>query len=99
VGVRARGTGFVGATAHFLSSFTKRILSRNLDPSMLKNAYFLKKKSKNRFSVRGSAPPPNPRLLPAAGRRPSPVTLAYHYRFAEFDFSPKYVLLPSKCTK
>jgi len=35
--------GFGGAPAHFLQSFYKHVLSRNLDQSMLKNTYFLKK--------------------------------------------------------
>jgi len=46
-----RGAGIRGALAHFLHSFKNKFLSRNLDQSMLKNAYFLENNCTNRFSV------------------------------------------------
>jgi len=48
-------------------------LSRNLDQSMLKNAYFLGKTVK--IVSASEAPPPNPRLPPAAGPQTSALLL------------------------
>jgi len=48
----------LGAHHHTFCSHLKRILSRNLDQSMPKIAYFLEKDVKNRFSVGGSASEP-----------------------------------------
>jgi len=52
----------------------QRILSRNLDQSMLKNAYFLEKDVKNRFSIGGLAPKP-PLASGGRGLRPQTPTL------------------------
>jgi len=48
----------LGRTSTLFTVIFKRILSRNLYQSMLKNAYFLEKDVKYRFSVGGSAPEP-----------------------------------------
>jgi len=61
---------------------------------MLKNAYFLKKKTENRRS--SVAPLLNP-FLPKANARI--VTPAYDYNFIQFVFSAKFDLLLSKKNK
>jgi len=50
VGARPLGRSLEGASAHFLQSFKKRVLSRNFDESMLKTRIF-GKKTKNLLSV------------------------------------------------
>jgi len=65
VGARALGRRPWGRISTLFAVISKRVLSRNLDLSMLKNVYFLKKNCKNLLSVGGSAP--EPRLPPAAG--------------------------------
>jgi len=51
------GAQALGVQQHTFYSHFKRVLSRNLDQSMLKNAYFLEN-CKNRLSVGGSVPEP-----------------------------------------
>jgi len=58
------GAQALGAQQHTLCSHLNVFLSRNLDQSMLKNAYFLVKHCKI-VSVSGASPP-NPRLPSAA---------------------------------
>jgi len=58
VGARALGRKPWGRISTHFAVIQKRVLSRNLDQSMLKNAYFLEKVCKNRLSVGGSAPEP-----------------------------------------
>jgi len=48
----------LGAHQHTFCSYLKMHLSRSLDQSMLKNAYFVAKDVKNRLSVGGSSPEP-----------------------------------------
>jgi len=57
----------LGAHQHTFCKHLKRVLSRNFDQSMFKNAYFLNSAS--------GAPSPNPRLLPAALRPQTPALL------------------------
>jgi len=58
VGARALGRRPWGCNSTLFAAFLNVFLSRNLDQSMLKNAYFLGKNCKNRLSVEGSAPEP-----------------------------------------
>jgi len=84
----------------------KRVLSRNLDKSRLKNAYFLKKSCKNRLSVGSSAPeppfasggrsPPRRRRSPPDPRVVIPVC---YFNFVEFVSCVKCVFLSSKRNK
>jgi len=92
------GAQALGAHQHTFCSHLKMHLSRNLDQSMLKNAYFLEKDVKNRRSVGGSAPE-----LPLASggcwrRSQTPALLLppYYYNFVKFISSAKCGLLPSK---
>jgi len=92
-----RGTGLGGASAHFCSHL-KRILSRNLDQRMLKNAYFLEYKNAKITSASG-APLPNPcwpRRLGSPPPDPHVITPANYCKFVEFISSTKCVLLSSK---
>jgi len=52
------GAQTLGRTSILFAVIYKRVLSRNIDQSLLKNAYFLEKTVKNRRSVGGSAPEP-----------------------------------------
>jgi len=88
-GTRA-GAQALEAHQHTFCSHLKRILCRNLDKNMLKNAYFLEKKHKNCLSVGGSTP--EPPLAP----RPCVLALAYYYNFVKIISSTKCGLLPSK---
>jgi len=82
-----------GRISTLFAVIKKRLLSRNLDQSILKHTYFWKKNCKNRLSARPSdcfrrlgAPAPDPRF----------VTTTYYYRFITFIFSAKCVLFFSK---
>jgi len=55
------GAHAMGRNSTLVAIILHAFLSRNLDQSMLKNAYFLEKNCKNCLSV------PNRRLPPAAG--------------------------------
>jgi len=87
----------LGAQQYTFCSHFKRVLSRNLDQSMLKNAYFMGKTVKIVSS--SGAPPPNPRLPPAAGGSASDPRLvipACYYNSIEFVSSAKCILFRSK---
>jgi len=56
-GARALGRRSWGRISTLFCSHLKRVLSKNLDQSTFKNAYFLEK-YKNRLSIGGSAPEP-----------------------------------------
>jgi len=74
---RALGRRTWGRNSTLFAVILNVFLSRNLDQIMLKNAYFLGKNCKSRLIVR--APPPNPRLPPAAGGG-APRLLRYYFR-------------------
>jgi len=57
------GAQALGAQQHTFCSHFKHVLSRNLDQSMLKNAYFLKKKKIVYIVSALEALPPNPVCL------------------------------------
>jgi len=59
VGSRALGRRPWGRNSTLFSVILNVFLSRSLDQSMLKNAYFLGKNCKNRLSVGSSAPEPS----------------------------------------
>jgi len=86
VGARA-----LGRNSTLFAVILKAFLSRNLDQSMLKNAYFLEITVKivSASCRRGlGAPPPGPCV----------VTPAYYYNSVEFVFSAKCILFRSKRT-
>jgi len=79
------GAGFGGATAQFFAVIQNVFLNRNINQSMLKNAYFLGKKCKNRLSGWGLCPQTPALLLPPR-----------YYNFVEFVSSVKCILFRSK---
>jgi len=94
VGARALGRRPWGQQ-HTFCSYFKHVLSRNLDQSMLKMRNFEKKNVK--IVSTSGAPPPNPRLPPAAwASLPDPrvITPAYYYSFVEFISSTKMRFIP-----
>jgi len=83
----------MGAQQHTFAVILNVFLSRNLDQSMLKNAYFLVKKIVKIVSAsfavclrRLGPPPPDPCV----------VTPPYYYNFVEFISCVKYILFRSK---
>jgi len=93
----AVGAHALGAQQQLFAVILNVFLSRNLDQSMLKYAYFLGKNCKNRLSVEGSAPEPpfaseGWGLSPQTPRCYSP----YYYKFVEFVSSVKCILFRSK---
>jgi len=83
------GTRALGRNSTLFAVILNVFLSRNLDHSKLKNAYFLRKKLKIAGGKRFQPPF-------ASGSWGRVVTLAYYYNSVEFVFSAKCVLFCSE---
>jgi len=75
------GAQALKAYQHIFAVIKKRVLSRNLDQSMLKNAYFLEKNLKKSPQRRGPQTPVCLRRLGATTSNLCVITPDYYYNF------------------